>query len=171
MFRSTFIAILIMALIMPGLAQTARMDLLLIDSSSKNPDEFVFRVTLTTDSANLYWIQDTGYLKANVSESAQNLIYLHLSKLDDATYKMYGHRKHHGDYLPNNCLTDCCNCTYLGHSQSIHFNLNLLRCCDFEPGTYRLSVYTEPPLNSTVSSTLKGIRGIESNDIYFRIEK
>jgi hypothetical protein len=149
-------------------AQTAKMIVSVADMPRNQPEKYVFRVTIVTDSANIYWLQDTSYLQKFVEDPS--LLVPRLKKRVGNEYVRYEKFKHFPGYLPDKCVDSCCNCISLGKSQSVSFYINLLKCFVITPGDYILDVDLSPPLYSytNLNIDLRNLE-IESNKVYFTV--
>lgn len=149
-------------------AQTAKMIVSLADMPSNQPEKYIFRVSIVTDSSNTYWLQDTTFLQEVVANPS--LLVPRLKKRVGNEYVRYENFKRFPGYLPNKCVDSCCNCISLGKSQSVSFYINLLMCFVITPGDYILDVDLSPPLYSytNLKIDLRNLE-IESNKVYFTV--
>jgi hypothetical protein len=149
-------------------SQKTSVALALIDTSYSNTSNFVFRVKITNDSFDTYWVQDTTILQARVAFPSQNLIHIFISKKVNGFYEHFENWKHsEGLFTRAECGDTCFDCIILSKGQSIQVNLKILQCCNIEKGRYRMEIGIVPPL--LICNNCEQLGEITSNYVYFTI--
>lgn len=154
-----------------GLAQSGRItaQISLIDSSSNNSSQFIFRVVVKNNSKGALLVQNSDYIKSLVSAPVRNYIYPFLEIEDSGKFRRYEPNSVHYSFFEDTCLSNCCKCFILGKGKTANIDLKILECYTLRPGRYKLDIGMRFPFDNLENN--KDVKEIFSNYIYFNVGK
>jgi len=144
-----------------------QLKMVLLDSNSKVPSQWSFKVTITNKKFTKYWVQDTTYLQGSVGAPTANLIYPIMWKKNNNKFVHYENAAIRGAMFRDKCMDTCCNCIYISKNKSLSFYIKLLAPFKFEKGQYRIQAYLRIPTFSC--DNCEQTPELESNYIYFTV--
>jgi hypothetical protein len=142
----------------------------LLDKSTSDASEFVFEIAIKNKGFEKYWVQDTTFLKEELLNPSEDLVYPFLwKKNNESIYKLYGNYKRRpGVGPPSKWMDSCKNCIFLKRGESLKVRLKMLECYLIDRGQYKLQVAIRPPLFSC--NDCPQLAELSSNFIYFKVD-
>jgi hypothetical protein len=115
--------------------QKAGVSLELLDNSSSNSSDFIFRIHIANDSFFALWVQDSTILQGRIPFRGQSLVHIFIDKKINGTYEAYDEGKHRpAIFMEDRWGDSCCNCIILKKGDSVSVDLKILECCSMDFG-------------------------------------